>query len=256
MTIRARTLDIRAEMIGEHLVVTNHATGEVHRLQPVTAYVWQHADGSTSAADLVAMVQRDLGVELSETLLWSSIDQLADCGLLDGRAAPPGGDLGAAGPEFGAPPAVSRRALLAKVGVVSGVVVAGAVPGVAFAGNDKSNAGGLPACKAEEADGKQALAVSEERFAKLSTQYETLRVDDLNKRAQLAECTRARQEEQLQKQKVAEQETKQAAEQQAKVDAEQAAKTTQEQQNKNGEVQAKTAHEQEAKEQQAKQLPG
>jgi hypothetical protein len=54
-----------------------------HRLNPTMAFVWQQCDGSRSAADIAAALERQHGVPAGSGAVWSALEQLGDAGLLE-----------------------------------------------------------------------------------------------------------------------------------------------------------------------------
>ncbi len=73
----------------------------VHHLDAVAAYVWSHADGTQSAAQLTEGLRASGHADATSTLVFEALDRLADAKLLSQRAAPPSG--------------VSRRAMLRRL---------------------------------------------------------------------------------------------------------------------------------------------
>jgi hypothetical protein len=86
----------------------------VHRLDGVTGYVYQHADGTRDVAALVAGLVA-AGFEADEPLCHAALDRLADAGLLEQRVAPPSG--------------ISRRGLLTSLTGAAAIAVLSAVLG-------------------------------------------------------------------------------------------------------------------------------
>lgn len=64
---------------------------DVHRLDAVTGWVWQHADGSKSPTALLAGLRAELHADADLELVFEALDRLADAGLLQERVAPPAG---------------------------------------------------------------------------------------------------------------------------------------------------------------------
>ena len=88
---RARTTDIETTRIEDELHILDVTTGVAHRLHPMTACVWRHADGTRTVADLLAVVQAEQAPKADEEAIWLALDALADADLLEERIAPPAG---------------------------------------------------------------------------------------------------------------------------------------------------------------------
>ncbi|MCB9740024.1 MAG: hypothetical protein H6747_12230 [Deltaproteobacteria bacterium] len=81
--IVARPLDGDLVLLGQ-----DH---DVHRLDAVTGWVWQHADGSKSPAALLTGLRAEVHADADLELVFEALDRLADAGLLQERVAPPAG---------------------------------------------------------------------------------------------------------------------------------------------------------------------
>ena len=119
-------VDHIARPLGQGLVVVgpNHA---IHHLDAVTAWVWQHADGSRDIDGLLAGLRSELHGDADRELVFEACDRLADAGLLEKRVAPPTG--------------VSRRVLLERLAGASAIAALTAVVGTA--GTAMAAEGGL-----------------------------------------------------------------------------------------------------------------
>lgn len=110
---------------GGLLLVSKHHA--VHRIDALSAWIWQHADGTRSVDDLVAGL-RDAQVapNADRSLVFEALDRLADADLLEARVAPPAG--------------VSRRVLLQRLAGVAALAALSSVvgfPGTAGAAEGK-----------------------------------------------------------------------------------------------------------------------
>jgi len=105
------------EQVDDELLVLDTRTSIAHYLHPVTAFVWQHADGTRSVNDLVRLVQVHLDADADEEVVWLALDALAEAGLLEDRLAPPAGTQ-----------RLSRRDLMRRVATVTAGVAITSLP--------------------------------------------------------------------------------------------------------------------------------
>lgn len=113
MLARARVADLTSRAVEGQFVVVDTTTGLEHRLEPVAASIWRHADGTRTTAELGRLAEAELGTGVDELTVWEVLDALADAGLLERRVTPPAGE------------GVSRRRFLHTAGAAS--VAVGAV---------------------------------------------------------------------------------------------------------------------------------
>ena len=123
-TVRAGLL---VESTADEVVVVDEQTNEVFSLDRVAACVFTHADGSRSVTDLVAELRVSVDPDATSELVWSTLDRLADAGLLVERVTPPGGIS-----------QLNRRSLLVKgaagtAAVGAGVIFTSLIPDAAAA---------------------------------------------------------------------------------------------------------------------------
>lgn len=127
----ARRDGLVARQIDNDLLIlgTKH---DVHRLDPVAAWLWQHADGTVSIDGLLMGLRAALHADADRDLVFEAPDRLADAGLLQARVAPPSG--------------VSRRVLLERLAGASALgallaVVGRPMDALAKGGKDDSAGG-------------------------------------------------------------------------------------------------------------------
>ncbi len=79
-----------ARPLGADLVLlgTDH---DVHQLDAIAGWLWQHADGSKSPAALLTGLRAEVHADADLELVFEALDRLADAGLLHARVAPPSG---------------------------------------------------------------------------------------------------------------------------------------------------------------------
>ena len=77
------------ELLGDETAVYDWAQGQVHALNPTAAAVWRRCDGATSADEIAAAVQRELGIPESDAVVDLTLTEFAGLHLLGaaGRVA-------------------------------------------------------------------------------------------------------------------------------------------------------------------------
>ena len=154
-TVRSGLL---TEDTGDELVVVDEATNEVVALDPVAACVFRHADGSRDVGQLLAEVQASVDPAADAERVWSTLDRLADAGLLVERVTPPAGRS-----------TLDRRRLL-RVGAAgtaalgTGVVFTSVIPSAAAAASDPLSSEQIT--KLQEQGDKQGEQSAKEATAK------------------------------------------------------------------------------------------
>ncbi len=78
----ARHIDLPCTETGGELVFRDHHHNEIHRLSALVAVVYRHADGHTSVTEMVALARKHLKRAVSREMIFSSLDQLSEAGLL------------------------------------------------------------------------------------------------------------------------------------------------------------------------------
>lgn len=121
------------ESTGDEVVAVDEETHEVFALDPTAACVFTHADGTRDVAALVALLQDSVDPTADAEGVWTTLDRLADAGLLEARVTPPTGSSH-----------LDRRSLLRKGAVGSaafgaGLVVTALVPTAAAASSVPDN---------------------------------------------------------------------------------------------------------------------
>lgn len=157
MTPRARSAALEVVEQPDGLLVRDLDSNREHTLHPLTAFVWRHADGETSVADLAARASAELRDAISEEHVWGAIDVLTGAGLMEARVAPPAGAQ-----------RLGRRDLLRSVAVGSAAAAAGAI--AVTPASAATPAQELAKKVAQEQDQKQAAKERAEDAAKRSAQ--------------------------------------------------------------------------------------
>ncbi len=83
---RARTKSLIVQATGDELIVFDQDRNLSYALNPTTALVYKHADGTRSVRDLVAVLQAELGETVDEDLVQMTLDKLHRARLLDTSA--------------------------------------------------------------------------------------------------------------------------------------------------------------------------
>jgi hypothetical protein len=78
----ARQEQLLVEEAGDELVVYDQERQQAHRLNRTAALVWRHCDGKRTAAQMAALLRKELNPEADETLVWVTLDRLSGSNLL------------------------------------------------------------------------------------------------------------------------------------------------------------------------------
>ena len=105
MNFKARREGIIVKELGEDLVVYDERADQVHELNRAAASVWRRCDGETPVSDMVARLSDDTELPGDESVVQLALAQLSRAGLLE-EATP-----------AAAVPAVSRRAIMRRLGL-------------------------------------------------------------------------------------------------------------------------------------------
>lgn len=105
-----RETGLVAQPMGDELVLIDQERNDVFRLNPVAAAIWQCCDGNTGTDSLLAAVRHNIAPGADESVVWSCLRDLSDAGLL-------------VEPLPNEPSGISRRKLLATVGLIGGAGV-------------------------------------------------------------------------------------------------------------------------------------
>lgn len=102
----------RADLVVQHLpeevLVYDLNRHKAHCLNGTAAFVWEHCDGKTSAAEIAALMEMEWSKPVDEDVVWLALKQLSRAELLQGHIAPS---------EEGK--RASRRAVLRKLGAAA-----------------------------------------------------------------------------------------------------------------------------------------
>ncbi len=109
MLARARSKDLLVQKLKEELLVYDLKSEVAHCLNPLTALIWEHADGKTSIAEMAALLSDKLNMQADERIVWEALDCLAKANLLEHQITVPEEAKG-----------ITRRDLIRQVAVAGG----------------------------------------------------------------------------------------------------------------------------------------
>ncbi len=109
---RRRTSGLLLQQTGEDLVVFDQQRNLSHALNRTAALVFEHADGSRSVDDLVALLQTELNETADEDLVLMTLGKLRRAHLLE-----------EAGPRTAEAMRNSRRRFVRKIGLVGSLTL-------------------------------------------------------------------------------------------------------------------------------------
>src|SRR3972149_10747480 len=85
---------------------------KVHCLNRTAALVWRQCDGRTTVAELARLLEKELGGQVDEAVVWVALESLGRAHLLRGRVRPPAGVAG-----------LSRREVMRRLALGGGLSV-------------------------------------------------------------------------------------------------------------------------------------
>lgn len=162
---KARTDSLATEAVGNTVVMVDARSGMAYELHPLTAFVWHHANGERSVADLVHLARSGGFADADTDAVWRALDALGSADLLLKMAAPPVG-----------PQRLDRRALLQRISVVPALAMLPVSP--LLAGSDTGGTGGF---EGEQADKEQSEKGSEQAEKEVAEQMEKDAAEQLQK---------------------------------------------------------------------------
>lgn len=109
---RVRTTDLLTQLTGDDLVVFDQERNIAHTLNRTASLVFEHADGTRSIAELVALLQAELNETADEDLVLMTLDRLRRAHLLE-----------AAGLRSAEAMRASRRRFVRKIGLVGALTL-------------------------------------------------------------------------------------------------------------------------------------
>lgn len=126
---RARTQGLVVRELADEIVIYDTERDKAHCLNPTAAFVWKHADGRRTPAEIAQLFAVESGAELDEKVVWYALGQLHQDNLLE-EASDSASDLAASVTRE----RISRKNMLKLVGAAAAVpVVATVVSSPAYA---------------------------------------------------------------------------------------------------------------------------
>lgn len=108
----ARKDDLVVQEMGDEVLVYDLRTDKAICLNRTSALVWRSCDGSRTAAEIAAGLERELGQPVTEELVWFALDQLSGEKLLaEGESV---------AETFGG---LSRREIIKRIGLTTAVAL-------------------------------------------------------------------------------------------------------------------------------------
>jgi Coenzyme PQQ synthesis protein D (PqqD) len=104
--LRLQSDKLVLEDVRDELMIYDSDRNKAFCLNQTAAFVWKHADGNTTVAEIAQQMGQQMNEPVNEHLVWFALDVLSKDGLL--------------APAITVPPAVSgltRRDMLQKIGV-------------------------------------------------------------------------------------------------------------------------------------------
>jgi hypothetical protein len=105
---KARRGDLVVQELPNEALVYDLKRHKAHCLNETAAFVWNHCDGKTSAAEIAALMEEERSKPADEDVVWLALKQLSRAELLQERIAPSEEGMRA-----------SRRSLLGKLGAAA-----------------------------------------------------------------------------------------------------------------------------------------
>lgn len=105
---KARRGDLVVQELPNEVLVYDLKRNKAHCLNETAAFIWNHCDGKTSAAELAVLMETEWSKPVSEDVVWLALKQLSRAELLQERTAPSEEGMRA-----------SRRSVLGKLGAAA-----------------------------------------------------------------------------------------------------------------------------------------
>ena len=112
MKPKARHENLVVQELGDETVVYDEKRNHVHRLNRTAAFVWKNCDGQRTVADLAEILQVEMGVSVSEEIVWLALDRLEKERLLQEKLVRPEDAKN-----------ITRRQMLKKAALVGGMTL-------------------------------------------------------------------------------------------------------------------------------------
>ncbi len=108
---RARRDNLVVQEMPDEILVYDLKQHEAHVLNQTAAFVWNHCDGQTTAAEIATLIEKEWHKPVSEDVVWLALKQLSRANLLQEPIAMP--DNGTR---------ISRRNAMRKLGLAAAMI--------------------------------------------------------------------------------------------------------------------------------------
>lgn len=102
----ARREELVVQEMTDEVLVYDLKSNKAHCLNPTAAFVWDHCDGQTGAAEIALLMEKEWNKPITEDVVWLALQQLEKAKLLQGQLVRPKGET-----------RVSRRAVMRTLGL-------------------------------------------------------------------------------------------------------------------------------------------
>src|SRR5215469_14008116 len=102
----ARSEELVVQELPDEVLVYDLTRHKAHVLNKTSAFIWNHCDGKTSAADIAAMLEKEWNTPVKEDTVWFALDKLSKADLLKERVVLPQAQAG-----------MSRRSAIRRLGL-------------------------------------------------------------------------------------------------------------------------------------------
>src|SRR5437763_9240292 len=86
---RAREEGLLVQELPDETLVYDLNRHRAHSLNRTATLIWRHCDGRTTAAEMAALLQRELNLPADEEVVWMALRRLGRAHLLQERITPP-----------------------------------------------------------------------------------------------------------------------------------------------------------------------
>lgn len=109
---RARQEDLVIEGLGEETLVYDMRSHKAHCLNHTAALVWNRCDGTATVTEMARALEQELRVPVQAEMVWLALERLHRAQLLSDQL-----------PRPAAQPAMSRRAVMKKIGLGAAIAL-------------------------------------------------------------------------------------------------------------------------------------
>jgi coenzyme PQQ synthesis protein D (PqqD) len=84
---KSRRSGVLVDHVRDETIVYDEERQQAHSLNRTAGFVWTHSDGTRSVSDLAALLANELGIEVSESLVEYTLEELSRVHLLENQDA-------------------------------------------------------------------------------------------------------------------------------------------------------------------------